>query len=348
MKKIILTALLILTVLTMSVFSFAACSDKTVVSDDPDTKTESITIAVPDGGPALGMSYLMKHYEKISNTTVTYKIVDGAAGIKSAVMSGEADVAIMPTNMAAILYNQGIEIQVVGTNSYGLLYMLSNSVAPSAFTFDDLKGEVLNTVGQGGTPEIVLKKVLEGAGIEYVESDTPVEGKVAIKYHTEGTSIIGGLKQGTIHFAVLGEPAVSTALQKVGGSLAIVCDLQEKWKEAADTESSYPQTALVAKKSLIESDPLLIRFIAKYTDDCATALREDAAPYIAELKDREATVPDTFGKDGVSRTNIKPAFGATAKTDIEAYLSILKDFKPQLIGGKLPDAGFYYDLSIKE
>lgn len=346
MKKFLLSALLILSVLTISVFSFAACSEKKVVIEDSGTITDSITVAVPDGGPALGMSYLMKNCATISNTKVTYKIVDGAAGIKSAVMSGEADVAIMPTNMAAILYNQGIEIQVVGTNSYGLLYMLSNTVSANDFTLDVLKGEVLNTVGQGGTPEIVLKKVLEGAGIEYVESNEPVEGKVAIKYHTEGNTIIGGLKQGTIHFAVLGEPAVSTALQKVGGNLAIVCDLQTKWKEAANTASSYPQTSLVAKKSLIESDPLLIRMIAQYTADCAFALAEDAAPYIAELKAREATVPDAFEGDGVARTNIKPAFGSTAKADIEAYLTILKDFKPQLIGGKLPDEGFYYNLVL--
>ena len=340
MKKLLII-LLVLSLCAMTVFSFTACSEKT-------TTTNEITIAVPDGGPALGMSYLMKNYSSISKTKVTYKIVDGANGIKSAVMNGEADVAIMPTNMAAILYNGGVEIQFVGTNSYGLLYMLSNTVAPENFTLDALKGQVLHTVGQGGTPEIVLKKVLEGAGVEYEESDTAVAGKVAIKFHAEGTTIIGGLKQGNIHFAVLGEPAVSTAIQKVGGNLAIVCDLQEKWKTAANTEASYPQTALVAKKSLIESDPYLIKLIAQYTVDCAKALNEDAAPYIAELKAREATVPDTFGAEGVARTNIKPAFGSTAKADVEAYFNILKNFKAPLIGGKLPDDGFYYSVSVKE
>ena len=344
MKKLLII-LLVLSLCAMTVFSFVACSKKTTTDE---TTTEKITIAVPDGGPALGMSYLMKNYATIGNTQVTYKIVDGANGIKSAVMSGEADVAIMPTNMAAILYNNGIEIQVVGTNSYGLLYMLSNTVAFADFTLDSLKGQVLHTVGQGGTPEIVLKKVLEGAGIEYVEDDTAVAGKVAIKYHAEGTTIIGGLKQGTIHFAVLGEPAVSTAIQKVGGNLNIVCDLQEKWKTAANTTASYPQTSLVAKKSLIASDPTLIKLVAQYTVDCANALKTDAAPYIAELKAREATVPDTFGAAGVARTNITPAFGDAAKTDIVAYFNILKDFKPQLIGGKLPDDGFYYNVSAKE
>ena len=339
MKKILIKLLLFIITATM-VFSFAACSDK--------TPTDEIIIAVPDGGPALGMSYLMKNYPKIGDTRITYQIVDGANGIRSMVMSGEADVAIMPTNMAAILYNNKIDIQIVGTNSYGLLYILSDTISPSAFTLDSLKGQVLHTVGQGGTPEIVLKKVLEGAGIEYVESDVSVTGKVAIKYHEEGTTIIGGLTKDTIHFAVLGEPAVSTALQKVGGDLAIVCNLQEEWKSVANTDASYPQTSLVAKKSLIKSNPELIELIARYTLECAKALEEDAAPYIEELKNRGATVPATFKADGVARTNIKPAFGETAKADIVAYFEILKAFKPQLIGGKQPDDGFYYEVDIKE
>ena len=107
-------------------------------------------------------------------------------------------------------------------------------------------------------------------------------------------------------------------------------------------------TILYANKSLIESDPVLVKLIAQYTFDCATELKKDASPYIAELKEREATVPDTFGAEGVARTNIKPAFGATAKSDIEAYLTILQSFKPALIGGKLPDEGFYYSVDVKE
>ncbi len=336
MKKI-LTLVLVLTLAVLSVFSFTACKDKTT--------TKSITVAVPDGGPALGMAYLMKNYSEINGTKVTYKIVDGSAGIKSAVMSGEADVAIMPTNMASILFNSDIDIKLVGTNSYGLLYMLSTAVSADEFSLDSLKGEVLNLVGQGGTPEIVVKKILESAEIEYVESDVAVEGKVALKFHSEGSTVIGGLKQNSIRFAVLGEPAVSTALQKVGGNLAIVADLQECWKTAAGTSASYPQTALVAKGSLIESDRDLVIKIAKLTVDGALELKKDAKPYIDLLKDLGATVPDTFGSEGVLRTNIEPSFGSEAKADVEAYFEILKTFKAPLIGGKLPADDFYFDSS---
>ncbi|MBQ7713202.1 MAG: ABC transporter substrate-binding protein [Clostridia bacterium] len=331
MKKLMLVTLILC--LCVSAFCFAGCSKS----------VDSIVIAVPDGGPALGMSYLMKEFpEEIDGVKVTYKIVDGANGIKAAVLNGEADVALMPTNMAAILYNGGLDIKLVGTNSYGLLYLLSDVTNAEDFSLTDLRGKVLHTLGKGGTPEIVLKKVLESASIEYEESNVAVEGKVALKFHDEGKTIIAGLKQGNVHYAILGEPAVSTAIAQVGGTLAIVCDMQEAWKLATDTNASYPQTALVAKGSLIESDKKLVNKIAKLTYEGSVALTQDAAPYIAELKAREATVPPTFGAAGVARTNILPEFGATAKADVIAYFTILKAFKAPLIGGDLPDDNFYY------
>ena len=341
MKKI-LAALLVLSFVIVSIFSFSACSGKDSV------KTESITIAVPDGGPALGMAYLMKNYDKIGGTSVTYKIVDGANGIKAAVMSGEADIAIMPSNMAAILYNNNIDIKVVGTNSYGLLYMLSNAASAETFTLETLKGQVLNLLGQGGTPEIVVKKVLDAAGIAYEESDVAIPNKVALKFHADGKTIIGGLKQNTIQYAILGEPAVSTALQQVGGTLAIVLDLQAAWKTAAGTTASYPQTALVAKGSLIAADAELVKTVAKLTFDNSLELKHDVQPYIDCLRAKEATVPATFGSEGVARTNIAPKFGAQAKADLVAYFTILKDYKAQLIGGKLPADAFYMESADLE
>lgn len=341
--KRLLTIILAATLALFSIFSLSACSDK-----ESSVKTESITIAVPDGGPALGMAYLMKHFSSLNGTKITYNIVDGANGIKAAVMNGDADIAIMPSNMAAILYNNGIDIRVVGTNSYGLLYMLSNTVSAEEFNLATLKGKVLNLLGQGGTPEIVVKKVLDAAGIAYEESDVAIENKVALKFHADGKTIIGGLKQNTIQFAVLGEPAVSTAMQQVGESLGIVLDLQAAWKNAAETSASYPQTSLVAKGSLIASDPDLVNKIAKLTFDNSLELKKNAQTYIDCLRDLKATVPAIFGADGVQRTNIDPKFGAQAKADLTAYFTILKDYKPQLIGGKLPDDDFYMEGSSLE
>ena len=328
MKKVVVL-FLILTLIGTLAFAFTACED----NDEPTI--ESIKVYVPEGAPALGMAYLMKECPEIDGVKVTYEIVDGASGIKSAVMNGDADVAIMPTNMAATVYNGGVDIRVVGTNSYGLLYMISNQ---SNVTPESLKGKVVHTIGQGGTPEAVLKKVFAANNIEYVESDVEVEGKVALKFYKEGKEIIqGGIANGSIQYAVLGEPAVSTAIVK-NNSYSVAIDLQEAWNAATDSENGYPQTSLVVKASLLDAAESLVVKVAQLTLDGSRALKADAAPYVEFLKEKGVTVPLA----GVARANISPAFDAQAKSDIETYLTILLNFEPKLIGGKLPDEKFFY------
>ncbi|HCJ01855.1 MAG TPA: hypothetical protein DHV31_03065, partial [Clostridiales bacterium] len=197
MKKTI-AILLLLSLTLFCAVSFVGCSED----------SDSITVIVPDGGPALGMAYLMKNHSMINGVKINYEIKNGADDIKAAVMNGKADIAIMPTNLAAALYNNKIEIKLVATNSYGLMYLITNQ---GETTLSDLVGEVLHTVGKSGTPEAVLKKVLDSASIAYEESDTAVTGKVALNFYSDGTQIIQKIAQGSIKYALLGEPAVSTA-----------------------------------------------------------------------------------------------------------------------------------------
>jgi len=331
MKKVLIVVLTIAMIFSLFI-SFSACGKK----------LDSIVVAVPDGAPALGMSYLMKEYPtEIDGVKVTYKIVDGTTGIRAAVSSGEADFAIMPTNMAATLYNGGLDIRVAGTNCYGLLYMISNQ--EGEFSLDSLKGQVLHTIGQGGTPEAVLKMILDANQIEYVESKEAVAGKVALRFYGDGKEIIASLPTGNIQYAILGEPAVSNAIQKVN-TFSVVYDLQEGWMLATGTDTGYPQTSLIVKGSLAKSEEALVTTIAKLTLQGSNALKEDASPYVAFLKEKGVTV----NANGVDRANIDPTFGGQAKKDISAYLTILNSFKPALIGGKMPDDNFYYNSTDLE
>ena len=329
MKRIVVFILISVLIASLA-FAFVGCDNG-----------KGITVYVPDGAPALGISYLMKECQEIDGVKITYVKTDGAAGIKSAVMGGQADVAIMPTNMAATLYNGGIGIRVVGTNSYGVLYMVSNQ---TDVTLESLKGKVVHTVGQGGTPDAVLKTILDANDIEYVPSSVAVPGKVALRFYGEAKEIVqGGMADGSVQYAIFGEPAISAAVAK-NNSYSVVLDLQEEWNKVMDSTEGYPQTSLVVKASLIKSSESLVAKIARLTSDCAEALKTDAATYVKFLKDNgyTAVLP------GVARANIRPAFGAQAKADIEAYLTVLLARKPELIGNKLPDEGFYYTLPEPE
>jgi len=158
-KKIVAVAMAL--VLTVSVF--AGCK-----SDVPDTVTETVNVAALNGPTGMGMVQLMDMPDKYNVETYQAPTDTNAKFIK-----GEIDVAAVPSNMAAVLYNK-TEGNVVAVSpiALGVLYILGNDEDVDSVA--ELRGKTIVASGKGGTPEYVLQKVLEDAGLTIYE-DVNVE-----------------------------------------------------------------------------------------------------------------------------------------------------------------------------
>lgn len=166
-----------------------------------------IDIYVPDGAPALAVASFMKEGATLGGRQVNVTIGTGAS-VKTALLSGQADIAILPTTACAGLFKQGKDIKLHSVTTWGVLYLIGQE----ANGLSDLIGEVVYSIGRDDTPGKLLRKYLEDYNIEYVESQTPVDGKVAITYVGDAKEVVPNLKAGTVKYALIGEPAVSNVL----------------------------------------------------------------------------------------------------------------------------------------
>lgn len=331
MKKLLILILTVVLILSVTSIGFAACKE-----DAP----QQITVAMPDGAPALALASLMQGTTVLGDYTISYAIKDGTT-IKSAVLSGEADIALLPMNIAAALYNGGVDIKLVSANIYGLLYLVGSEDLENGLS--SLVGKVVYNVGQGGTPDYTFKKILAANSIAYEESDTTVEGKVALAYMTPSV-LVPQLKTGIIKYAVLGEPQATLAV--TGSSNTVLLDLQQAWKSATASETlGYPQVGLVVKASLLESAPELIdEFLNKIAANDEWILNNPAEAGEI-IRNKGGTMPITLTEAVVEKCNIRLVNAESAKADVISYLTALKDFNAASIGGKLPDDGFYYSVN---
>ena len=81
------------------------------------------------------------------------------ADVTAKVISGEVDVAAVPSNLAAVLYNKTEgDIVAISPIALGMLQILGNNV--DIDDVSELAGKTIVASGQGGTPEYVLEKVL--------------------------------------------------------------------------------------------------------------------------------------------------------------------------------------------
>jgi len=320
-KKIVAVAMAL--VLTVSVF--AGCK-----SDVPDTVTETVNVAALNGPTGMGMVQLMDMPDKYNVETYQAPTDTNAKFIK-----GEIDVAAVPSNMAAVLYNK-TEGNVVAVSpiALGVLYILGNDEDVDSVA--ELRGKTIVASGKGGTPEYVLQKVLEDAGLTIYE-DVNVEW---LSNHSEvNTKLLA--QEDTI--AMIPEPFVSTALSAGNDDVEVIFDMNKLWKDATGEE--LPMGVLIASKSFVDERENDLKVLLKDLQgsvDFVNESPEEAAKLIVEK--------GFIGKEAVAKAAI-PNCNIVLYTgdDAEVGSEILKTFNKTLfemnnaaVGGSLPGDELYY------
>lgn len=312
-------------------------------------RPDDIRVYMPDGAPALALARMVAMAEPGEDGMtdrrtfgrydrgVTYSLVAESA-LAATVAKGDADIAIMPTNAAASVFNKGAKIKIVSINVHGLVYMVGKAEITD---LNQLKGKVVYSIGQTGTPGFMFQYILTQAGIEFETGTEPIEGKVVINYVVEGPAVIAALKGGLTEYGILGEPAATKAISATESVLAL--DLQEEWSKATDG-MELPQACMVIKESLIESDLEFVNAFLQEVSDSDAWLKSHPEEATQALIDLGSTTAQgtTFTADIISRCNIKTVPIKETLTSVKQYLNELYSFNASAVGGQLPSDDLYY------
>lgn len=321
-------------ILALALMSLAGCgTDGGQENDEPeekDTVTEVIDIAALNGPTGMGMAGLMEQTDKYNITTY-----QAATDAVAKVIAGEADLAAVPSNMAAVLYNKTEgNIVAVSPITLGVLYVLGNNAQIEKI--EDLKGKTIVASGQGGTPEYALKKILQEAGLTLYE-DVEVEW---LANHADVNAKLLS-EEGTI--AMVPEPYVSTALSAGQEGVEEIFDLNKLWEDA--TGEAFPMGVLVAQKSFAEerSQDLQV-FLKDYQDsvDFVNEQPQEAAKLIVE---KGFMGKEEIAVQAIPRCNIVLYTGEKAEEGrnmLKVFNEIMYQMDPSSVGGTLPDEELYY------
>lgn len=322
MKKLVTAALAALLCLCM----LAGCGDK----------TQKAHIYAPDGAPAIGLAKLM--HDGMADTQFTVVAPNTIGGH---VLNGDADIAIMPTNAAALLYGKGADIAMLGVTNFGSLYLVGVGETPDSLAA--LKGQVVYSIGQGNVPDLVFRYLLKSAGIEYVLSDIKQADKVSLAYVSEGTEIVGGLKTGAMQYGVVSEPAATMVAKQTNNTAQKLLSIQTLYESATGSTHGFPQAALVVKKSFLKNDADYVKnFTAAFKAGVAWAESEpDAA--LAAIKAAGSTAVGALNQSIAKGCNLGFTAAADCKEQLLAFFTALQEVAQtgETPVGKLPDDAFF-------
>ena len=329
-KSSIFVLLLIFSISSLSVFAAGSGEEKS--SDVPAGLPDAaVKIAGLKGPTSVGMLPLFESNPALGEgVTSSYEVVPDPQIMIARIMSGEVSIAAVPINLAAVLFNKGVAYSFEAVTGDGLIHVVSSR--NDIHSMADLKGKTVYCIGQGSTPEFILRYTLQKSGID-------PDKDVKIDFTFDQVSITPQLVTGKVDIAVLPEPFVSI-VQAKNPAVKPVIDLQKVWADVSGTGETYPMTAILVSNELLASRPDAVEtFFTVYSDaiDWVKANPGEAGPLAFKYMQMPAPVITA----AVPRLNLRFQRTAAARPRVEELYSVFYSFNPASVGGKIPGDDFY-------
>ncbi len=281
-----------------------------------------IKIIVPNGIPSIAQSYLEYNQE---NYNYSIDRVTGPSPLIAAFTSGSHDIIIAPINIGANLYQKQSPYQLAGVLTWSNLQLISRT---EILSVNDLSGKNISAYGEGAIPEMIIAYLFNNLNLE-------IPANISYQASSAQESLIKFMQNENM-IAILSEPVTSSAKTIIDNLYVI--DLGELWTEITNF-AVFPQAGIFVHKEL---NKLVVN---KYLDELSLSANyslnepKQTSEFCLELDyPYESSIIET----AIPFSGIDYQSNSESKLIVETFLEMILTFKPELIGGSLPDEEFYW------
>jgi NitT/TauT family transport system substrate-binding protein len=250
--------------------------------------------------------------------------------IRAGFASGKTVASIVPTYVAANLYNRGLGVRLVNTMTDGVLYVCATD--PSLDALAKLKGRKLAVPFRNDMPDHLLATAARGVGLEPGRD-------FAIEYTGTPPEAMQLLLAGRVEAALLQEPGATAAIMqgtRAGKRVERVIDLQKAWAAATGGPSAVPQAGLAVSAAFAQAAGAEgLAALNAALAEAATWVRANPAS-AGNLE-----LPAPVIERSIPYSNLTVRTASAARPALLALFKTLAERDPGILGGKLPDDGFF-------
>jgi len=258
--------------------------------------------------------------------------------LRALTLRGRADFIAVPTNVAANLYNKGVDIKLLNVSVWGILGMITRDKEKK--TISDFKGCDIAMPFRADMPDIIFEEIVKKQGLDPKKDFN-------LKYVGSPIDAMQMLIMRRVDHALLAEPAISMALRKtssfplklIAPDLYRSTDIQKEWGEVFKIEGKIPQAgmAMVGK----QDDYLVKRFNEEYAKALTWYKSHPVEAGLLVEKNIAMLNADAV-TDSLEYVQLDYVSARDSKEDLEFFYNLLQNNNPKSIGGKLPSDTFYY------
>ncbi len=257
--------------------------------------------------------------------------------LRALLLQQELDMAVIPTTLAAILYNKGVPYQAAAVTIWGTLALVGSEKSTNGEikTWKDLENREIYLMGKGMTPDILFRCLLEKKGLSPGQA-------VELKYNfPDPMDLAQAIAAGRAPLGVISEP-MTTLVKKKNPAVATLMDLTQQWEQTWKGEIPLAQTVLVVRKNFAQQHPETVKqFLNLYREAIDEVNKNPIRA--GQLIAKHGILPDAeTAARAIPGCHIRFQEVYPIKDKITAYLDIFYRFNPATVGGKLPDEAFYF------
>jgi NitT/TauT family transport system substrate-binding protein len=302
-------------------------------SEEADQMLEKDTVRLGGlkGPTSMGLVQLLESAQAgTALNDYAFTMASTADGLNPLLVQGELDIAALPANLGAVLYNntQGA-VQVLAVNTLGVLYIVDTG--DSVHSISDLKGMTLYATGKEATPEYTLRHILQSNGL-----DPDVD--LTIEWKTEPTEVVAQLSQSG-GIAMLPQPFVTVAQSNLP-QLRIALDLTEEWNQLGNGSTLVTGITVVRTAFAQEHPEAVSRFLDEYR--ASVDFINNNVDEAAQLVEKYDIINANVAVKAIPYCNITALEGTEMEQALKGYLDVLYEQNPKSVGGTIPDDAFYY------
>jgi NitT/TauT family transport system substrate-binding protein len=325
MKKTVkkcMTIVLVLMIIGLTI----ACGKEEVPSD--------VRVGSLKGPTSIGLVELMERAENNeTENNYSFTMEVAADTLLTMMIQKELDIALVPANVASVLYNKTEgQVVVIDINTLGVLYMLSGD--ESIEKISDLKGKTIYLTGKGTTPDYVLQYVLEENGLSTED--------VTLEYKAEATEVAAHLTMDENAIGLLPQPFATATMVK-NDKLKTIFDMNTEWEKVVDDKQSMMVTGVtVVRKEFLEENEGAVKLFLKDQKQSAEYVNSNVENAAALVVKTGIIEKEPIAIKAIPKCNIAYIDGKEMKTALSGYLTVLFNKDAKAVGGSLPEEDFYY------
>lgn len=296
---------------------------------------DELVLYGPPAGPSIVLAQAVAT-GALSEITAksSFKIWRNPDEMRAGLTSGTMNALVLPIQVAANLYNRGMKLKLLNIMTKGLIYIISADAGITGF--DGLRGKKLAVPFRNDMPDLVVNRLLAhydivpGTDITIVNTGTPIEA-------------VQMLLAGRVDAVLAPEPACAGAIMMgklKGKDVRRAIDVQAVWGEVTGKEPVLPQAGLALTDRLTAAHPGLADSLQAVLEAAAKKVNADPAEAAAAAAP-SLDFPKPVIAASIATSKLVAIRAKQARPAIEVMLSTLGDSDPDIIGGHLPDDGFY-------